>query len=70
MIDTINSFTFLLVSVNIVMSIALIRMVVRIGQFTQYVASFLAEIRSVEVGLARKAREDSSNAANERATTH
>ena len=58
MIDTFVAFTFLLVTVNLLLTVTLIRIIVKIQEFTHVTANFLSQIRSVQISLVEKAIAD------------
>lgn len=58
MTATFVAFTFLLVAVNLLLTVTLVRIIVKIAEFTHVIAGFLSQIRFVQISLVEKAIAD------------
>lgn len=58
MIDTFIAFTFLLVAVNLLLTVALVRVAGKVLLLSRDVETFLSGIRSVQVGLVEQTQDD------------
>jgi hypothetical protein len=57
MIDTFIAFTFLLVAVNVLLTVALIRLVAKLVETANDATLFMSGIRTVQVSLIEKSTE-------------
>jgi len=65
MIDTFIAFTFLLVAVNVLLTVALIRLVAKLVETANDATLFMSGIRTVQVSLIEKSTETENENENE-----